>query len=105
VTDDERAREVSRLINEALRLSDTYGLAVVHYLLGIVLIEANRELSTPPDPPLPPGVVQLRQFPAVWGRVASPVEQTSTIVKATTPASGIAEVGDHQGDGVLILPS
>jgi hypothetical protein len=60
VTDDERAREVARLILEAQRLSDTPQLATVHYLLGLVAIEATREARALSDPILPPGVVPLK---------------------------------------------
>jgi hypothetical protein len=60
VTDDERAREVARLLVEALRLSDTNRLATVHYLLGFAAIEAAREVCVSPDPSLPPGVIPLR---------------------------------------------
>lgn len=35
----------------------THRLAVLHYLLGLVAIEAARELGLLPDPPLPPGIV------------------------------------------------
>jgi hypothetical protein len=59
VTDNERAREVARLIVEALRLSDTHRLATVHYLLGLVAIEAARQTCALLDPVLPPGVVPL----------------------------------------------
>ncbi len=61
VTDDERAREVARLILEAQRLSDTPRLATVHYLLGLVAIEATREARASFDPILPPGVVPLHK--------------------------------------------
>jgi hypothetical protein len=60
VTDDERAREVARLILEAQRLSDTPQLATVHYLLGLVAIEATRQARALSDPILPPGVVPLK---------------------------------------------
>jgi hypothetical protein len=50
LTDDERARVVTRLIIEALRLSDTRRLAVVHHLLGPVAIEAAREVRASIDP-------------------------------------------------------
>jgi hypothetical protein len=60
VTDDERAREVARLILEAQRLSDTPQLATVHYLLGLVAIEATREARALSNPILPPGVVPLK---------------------------------------------
>jgi hypothetical protein len=77
MTDDERAREVTRLIIEALRLSDTRRPAVVHHLLGPAAIEAAREARAsidpdtralldrdacaPLDPVYPPGVVPLRR--------------------------------------------
>jgi hypothetical protein len=76
MTDAERAREVTRLVIEALRLSDTRRLAVIHHLLGPVAIEAAREarasmdpdarasldrdVRAAPDPDYPPGVVPLR---------------------------------------------
>jgi hypothetical protein len=63
VTDDERACEVARLILEAQRLSDTPRLATVHYLLGLVAIEATREARVSVDPILPPGVVPLKPRP------------------------------------------
>jgi hypothetical protein len=40
VTDEERLLEVSRLIIEAFRLSDTRELASVHHMLGLAAIEA-----------------------------------------------------------------
>jgi hypothetical protein len=64
MTDDERTYEAVRMITEALRLSDTHRLAVVHYLLGLVAMEASRELATQPDPPSPTSVVSLRRPPA-----------------------------------------
>jgi hypothetical protein len=67
MTDDERAREVERLIIEALRLSDTHQLATVHYLLGLVAISAAQEARAPSDyPDLPPGVVPLRRPKRKW---------------------------------------
>jgi hypothetical protein len=61
MTDDERAREVTRMIIEALRLSDTARLAIVNRLLCLAAIEAAREARASLDPILPPGVVQLRR--------------------------------------------
>ncbi len=41
----------------------THRLAVLHYLLGLVAIEAARELGLLPDPPLPPGIVGAGRIP------------------------------------------
>jgi hypothetical protein len=59
VTDDERFREVSRLIVEAFRLSNTHDLASVHRILGLAAIEAAQEVSVRSQ--LPPNVVPLRK--------------------------------------------
>lgn len=61
VTDDERLREVARLIVEAFHLSNTRGLASVHRVLGLAAIEAAREVPVSLDPIYPPGVVPLRR--------------------------------------------
>ncbi len=61
MTNDERVREVADLIVEAYRLSDTPQLAGVHHLLGLVAIEAVREVPVALDPVYPPGVVPLRR--------------------------------------------
>jgi hypothetical protein len=45
MADDERAREVARLIVEALRLSDTCRLATVHYLLGLAAQRRRERLA------------------------------------------------------------
>jgi hypothetical protein len=59
VTDDERLREVSRLIIEAFRLSDTNRLSSVHHVLGLAAIEAASEALEQRE--LPPNVVLLRR--------------------------------------------
>jgi hypothetical protein len=67
MTDHERACAVAGLIVEALRLTDTHRLATVHYLLGLVAIEAAREARAPVDQPnLPPGVIPLRRPERKW---------------------------------------
>jgi hypothetical protein len=58
VTDDERLREVARLIVEAHRLSDTHRLSSVHHMLGLAAIEAASEAFELRE--LPPNVVPLR---------------------------------------------
>ncbi len=62
MTDDERLREVARLIVEAFRLSNTHRLASVHRVLGLAAIEAAREAPVSLDPVYPPGVVPLRRL-------------------------------------------
>jgi hypothetical protein len=67
MTDRERARAVAALIVEALRLTDTHRLATVHYLLGLVAIEAARKVCSPSyHPDLPPGVIPLRRPERKW---------------------------------------
>jgi hypothetical protein len=61
VTDDERLREVARLIVEAHRLSNTRRLASVHRVLGLAAIEAAREAPVSLDSVYPPDVVPLRR--------------------------------------------
>ncbi len=61
MTDDERLREVARLIVEAFRLTNTLRFASVHRVLGLAAIEAAREAPASPEPVYPPGVVPLRR--------------------------------------------